>query len=112
MKSAQNPKISWRFQRTVSVFHGLFFHQIVLVAALAAVAQAGVLTPAYGYAAAPIVAHAPVAYAHAPVAYAAPIAHAPVAYAAPIAKVYAAAPVAKIAAPAASEEFDAHPQYR
>jgi hypothetical protein len=56
------------------------------------VAQAGVLAPAYGYAAAPIVAHAPVAYA------------------APVAKVYAA-PIAKIAAPA-SEDFDAHPQYR
>ena len=84
--------------------------QFVVLAALVAVANAGILSAPLGYAPAPAYAHAPVGYAAAP----APVyAHAPVGYAAAPAPVaYAATPVAKaVVAKTVDAEYDPNPQY-
>lgn len=73
-----------------------YISQLIVLTALVAIARAGVVAPAFGYAA------APAAYAPAPFGYAAaaeaPIIKAPVAYAAPVAKVV-------------NTEYDPNPQY-
>ncbi|XP_018566845.1 cuticle protein 21-like [Anoplophora glabripennis] len=90
--------------------------KIVILAAVIAVARAGVIgAPVATYAAAPVVHHAPISYAAAPVVHHAPISYAaaPVVHHAPLA--YAAPAIAKVAAPIAkavvAEEYDPNPQY-
>lgn len=93
-----------------------FIPQVVILAAIISIAQAGLLPSPY-YAPA---AYAPSAYAPAAYASYAPAAYAPAAYVAPAAKyAYAAAPAPAVYAPApaavvktvAAEEYDPNPSY-